>query len=373
MGVTSSDRIRLVVLFGGQSPEHDVSCVSARHLIAAVDPDRYRVEPIGITRDGQWVRAEADAARLASGAELPAALTPAGPPVNAIELLADADPETTVVVPVLHGPRGEDGTLQGLLELLNLPYVGAGVLASALCMDKVACKDHLRAHHLPQCRYRSLTAHDRQYRRADGTPITAEEEATQAIAELGLPLFIKPANMGSSIGVSRATDHGSVVAAIEQAARFDRLIVIEEAVTGREIEVAVLGNEQPAASVAGEIISGAEFYDYDDKYDDGAELIIPVPLSDEQLADVQTLAVAAFQACRVEGLARVDFFYEPSETGGRGWLINEINTMPGFTPISMYPKLWQASGVGYADLIDRLIGLAFDRNRRDRTVRRSAR
>jgi len=371
--VTSPERIRLLVLFGGQSPEHEVSCVSARHLAAAVDPTRFLVELIGITRDGQWVRAETNQQQLDRGEELPSQLSPTGPTLDPYQVLASADPEHTVVVPVLHGPRGEDGTLQGFVELLGVPYVGAGVLGSAMCMDKVACKDQLRAHHLPQCRYRWGVADEGRFRQPDGTVVDVIDEATQAIAEFGLPLFVKPANMGSSIGVSRATDHDSVVQAITQAARFDRLVLIEEAVVGREIEVAVLGNENPDASQAGEIISGADFYDYDDKYQDGAQLVIPAELADAELAEAKALAVAAASACRVEGLARVDFFYEDPSRGGRGWLINEINTMPGFTPISMYPKLWQASGLGYTELIERLIELAQARYRRDQAQRNATR
>lgn len=362
-----------MVLFGGQSAEHDVSCVSARHLAGAVDPHRYQVELVGITRDGRWVQADADQTVLWSGGELAAQLSPTGPEVNPYQLLASADPDATVVVPVLHGPRGEDGTVQGLLELLDLPYVGASVLGSAVCMDKIAAKNQLRSHHLPQCRYRWVVADRGQFRQPDTSVVSAAEEAAQAIAELGLPLFIKPSNMGSSIGVSRATDLESAAAAIESAAEFDRFVLIEEAIQGREIEVAVIGNEDTDASVAGEIIAGADFYDFDDKYQDGAQLVIPAELTADELAEVQTLALAAVAACRVEGLARVDFFYEASDHDGRGWLINEINTMPGFTPISMYPKLWQASGLDYADLIDRLIELALARHRRDRAHRNTSR
>ena len=364
------DRVRLVVLFGGRSAEHDVSCVSARHVLAAVDPARYDVEPIGITRDGSWVLAEGAVAALEAGADaMPDHLTAAGPAVDALPALAATGGETTVVLPVLHGPMGEDGTMQGLLELAGVPYVGAGVLASALCMDKVAFKDHLASHGLPQCSFRWLTIDDGVVRRPDGTKIDLDIEIQTAIAELGLPMFIKPANMGSSVGVSRATDEDEVRAAIELAATYDREVILEEEVIGREIEIAVLGNEDPEASVAGEIVPGADFYDYEDKYEDGADLLIPAPLSDDELAEMQRLAIGAYRACKVEGLSRVDFFYEdgsrdPNRT--RGWLINEINTMPGFTPISMYPKMWQASGLDYPSLIDRLVELAIARHERTR-------
>ncbi len=390
--MTSSPRIRLVVLFGGRSAEHDVSCVSARHVLSAADHDRYQVEPVGITRSGEWVLAEAAAKALAEGTQaMPDHLTADGPTVDALPMLANPGASTiTVAMPILHGPMGEDGTIQGLLELAGVPYVGAGVLASALCMDKVACKDHLTSHGVPQGRYRWLTvdtSHTRRderedtagdpggeaqpehIRRPDGSPSTIDAEVQAAIDELGLPLFIKPANMGSSVGVSRATDAESTAAAIREAASYDREVIIEEEIVGREIEVAVLGNEDPEASVAGEIVPGADFYDYADKYEDGADLLIPAPLSADELAEVQRLAIAAYRACKVEGLARVDFFYEDGSRdpeAGRGWLINEINTMPGFTPISMYPKLWAASGLPYSTLIDRLVDLAVARHERSR-------
>ncbi|MEM9467097.1 MAG: D-alanine--D-alanine ligase family protein [Actinomycetota bacterium] len=365
-----NDRVRLVVLFGGRSAEHDVSCVSARHVLAAVDPARYDVEPIGITRDGAWVLAEGAIAALEAGADaMPDHLTAAGPAVDALPALASSDSQTTVVLPVLHGPMGEDGTMQGLLELAGVPYVGAGVLASALCMDKVAFKDHLASHGLPQCAYRWITVDDDVVRRPDGGVVDLGIEVQAAIAELGLPMFVKPANMGSSVGVSRATDEDEVQAAIELAATYDREVILEEEVIGREIEIAVLGNEEPEASVAGEIVPGADFYDYEDKYEDGADLLIPAPLSADELAEMQRLAIGAYRACKVEGLSRVDFFYEdgsrdPART--RGWLVNEINTMPGFTPISMYPKMWQASGLDYPSLIDRLVELAIARHERNR-------
>ena len=363
-------RIRLVVLFGGRSAEHDVSCVSARHVLAAVDPARYDVEPIGITRDGAWVLAEGAVAALEAGADaMPDHLTADGPAVDALPALASSDNETTVVLPVLHGPMGEDGTMQGLLELAGVPYVGAGVLASALCMDKVAFKDHLAGHGLPQCAYRWMTVDDGVVRRPDGSTVDLGIEIQAAIGELGLPMFIKPANMGSSVGVSRATDEDEVRAAIELAATYDREVILEEEVVGREIEIAVLGNEDPEASVAGEIVPGADFYDYADKYEDGADLLIPAPLSADELAEMQRLAIGAYRACKVEGLSRVDFFYEDGSrdpSRSRGWLVNEINTMPGFTPISMYPKMWQASGLDYPALIDRLVELAIARHERTR-------
>ena len=305
---------------------------------------------------------------LEDGADaMPDRLEAVGPEVQPLPTLADSGAAPTVVLPVLHGPMGEDGTVQGLLELAGVPYVGAGVLASALCMDKVACKDHLAGHGLPQCAYRWITIDDGIVRRPDGSRVHLLTEVDAAINELGLPMFVKPANMGSSVGVSRATTADEVAAAIELAATYDREVILEEEVIGREIEIAVLGNEDPEASVAGEIVPGADFYDYADKYDDGADLLIPAPLTSDELAELQRLAIGAYRACKVEGLARVDFFFEDGSRNtarSRGWLINEINTMPGFTPISMYPKMWQASGLGYASLIDRLVGLALQRHAR---------
>lgn len=378
------------MLFGGRSAEHDVSCVSARHVLAAVDPARYDVEPIGITRDGTWVLAEGALKALAEGTDrLPDHLTADGPTVDALPLLSSPaaapghgttdDPSgdttrtgpITVVLPVLHGPMGEDGTVQGLLELAGVPYVGAGVLASALCMDKVKAKIHLAAHGIPQGRFRWLTVDTDDFggvRRPDGSPSTVAAEVDAAVAELGLPLFVKPANMGSSVGVSRATTTDDAIAAVELAATYDRTVIIEEEIVGRELEISVLGNESPEASTAGEIIPGAAFYDYADKYEDGARRLIPAPLEPDELAEMQRLAIATYRALGVEGLGRVDFFYERP---GRGLLVNELNTMPGFTPISMYPEMWAAVGVDYPTLINRLVDLAIARHRRQQAHTRT--
>jgi len=345
------DRIRLVVLFGGRSAEHDVSRVSAFHVLGAVDRDRYDVVPIGITHDGRWVSASDAIAVLGAGAgSLPSPdSAPASSAIEPLPAVAPASPgQQVVVLPLLHGPMGEDGTVQGLCELAGVPYVGAGVASSALCMDKGLAKDVLAATGLPQCRH--VTA------RLPGPGF-----ATETIATLGLPAFVKPANLGSSIGITKVHDLASLRAAVAEALRYDEYVVVEEAVAGREIEVAVLGNEAPRASVPGEIVPGHEFYDYDDKYlTDSADLLIPAKLGDDEIAEVQRLAVAAYRALRVDGMARVDFFYEQSGPS-RGWLVNEVNTIPGFTPISMYPKLWEASGLSYADLVDELVRLALER------------
>lgn len=357
--MASPDRIRLVVLFGGQSAEHEVSCVSAYHVLRAVDPSRYELEAIGITREGQWVRAdEAIAALQAGSGALPPAqggerLEAAGTAVEPLPTVrpAKTDDLPVVVLPLLHGTRGEDGTVQGMLELANVPFVGSGVLGSALCMDKLKAKDVLAAQGLPQVPW-------------TGVRDTDLDEIVARVAGAGLrhPLFVKPANLGSSVGVSRATDDGELVEACHLAAQYDEWIIVEQASTGREIEVAVLGNDAPRASVPGEVRPSHEFYDYDDKYFDGAaDLVVPAELPADVVARLQDLAVRAFTALRCEGMARVDFFYEADRAGV---LINEVNTIPGFTPISMYPKLWEATGLPYGALIDELVRLALDRHER---------
>jgi D-alanine-D-alanine ligase len=264
-------------------------------------------------------------------------------------------PERTVVLPLLHGPMGEDGTVQGLLELANVAYVGAGVLASAVAMDKAMAKQVLAAAGIAQARYRAFGEHQI-------TPGLPDELAT----ELGLPCFVKPANMGSSVGVSKAHTVEELRDAIGYALTYDEWIVVEEAIVGREIELAVLGNTDPFVSVPGEIVPGDEFYSYDDKYINGASgERIPAPLTPEQTDEVRAQARTVYQALRCEGLARCDFFLE--ETGlARGFLCNEVNTMPGFTPISMFPKLMIASGLSYSDIIDRLVELALERHGRRR-------
>jgi D-alanine-D-alanine ligase len=359
---TAGERIRLVVLFGGQSAEHDVSCTTAFHVMRAADPARYELVPVGIGRDGTWHLAEgARAALAAGGASLPGRVDAEGEVVSPAQALVPGDAPArdraggplTVVLPLLHGPMGEDGTVQGLLELVGVPYVGTGVLGSALGMDKAMAKDVLARHGLPQARWVGL-------RETDVSP----GRLAAVVDALGLPVFVKPANMGSSVGVSKVRSAEDLPAAVDAALVYDEWVVIEEAIVGREIEVAVLGNLEPRASVPGEIVPGNEFYDYADKYlEDGAQLLVPAPLSPPEVAEVQRLAIEVFEVLRCDGLARVDFFYEE---GGRGFLCNEVNTMPGFTPISMYPKLWQASGLTYPELIDELVRLALERHARKR-------
>ena len=332
-----TERLRLAVLFGGRSAEHEVSCESAASVLGAVDPERYDVVPVGITPEGDWVAAE-------PGEEM----VPAGTPLDP---LAAVKGPTTVVLPLLHGPFGEDGTIQGLLEQIGVPYVGSGVLASALCMDKALAKQVLHQVGLAQPRH--LVRRD-----ADADNAFVEQVGEQ----LGWPVFVKPANLGSSVGISRVDAPEGLAEALALAAAYDEWLVIEEAIVGREIECGVLGDVALEASVAGEILPSAEFYDFDDKYaDSGAELVVPAPLGDDVSREVQRLAVAAAAALRVEGMARVDFFYEEA---GRGLLVNEVNTIPGFTPRSMYPRLWAATGLAYPELIDRLVALALERHAR---------
>jgi D-alanine-D-alanine ligase len=358
-----ANKITVAVLFGGQSGEHEVSLVSAHAVMAGLDPQRYTVLPVGITKDGRWVAGPGAHAALVAAAEqkfLPTSFTPAEPGAPGAQALAPAAEEFSmlhaagsvdVVFPVLHGPMGEDGTVQGLLELAGVPYVGCGVAASAVGMDKALMKAAFAAAGLPLLPW--LLA-----RRAE---LEADPEALYARVEAALryPVFVKPANMGSSVGVSKAKDRAGLVAAFAEAARYDRRIVVEQGIPAREIEVSVLGNDAPAASVPGEIVPSGEWYDYNAKYIDGAsQTLLPAPIDAALAEQVRTLAIHAFLAVDGAGLARVDFLLD-KETGAL-WL-NEVNTMPGFTPISMYAKMWAASGLDYPRLLDRLIELALER------------
>ena len=338
-----SKKIRVGVLFGGRSGEHEVSLRSAASVIAALDRSKYDVLPMAITKDGQWLP-PAQSARLlpdprpAIAASRTRALTIQPVPHSADSL--------DVVFPVLHGTFGEDGTVQGLLELAGLPYVGSGVLGSAASMDKDVMKRLFRERGLPTPRHAAF--------------LRGQASPAKILRQFELPVFVKPANLGSSVGITKAHDRRELVQALDLAARYDRKILVEEFIDGREIECSVLGNSHPDASVPGEIIPCHEFYDYEAKYlDDRSELIIPARLTHAQTRRVQQLAVAAFLACECAGLARVDFFLE--RPTGR-ILVNEVNTMPGFTSISMYPKLWEASGLPYPVLLDRLIEFAFERH-----------
>lgn len=350
-----SDKIRVGVIFGGRSGEHDVSVNSARSVIENLDPARYEVVPIGITRKGEWH--VGGAAFRALEIDVPPALqnhmSASDVGQGSLTLPEQASQELNVVIPVLHGPFGEDGTVQGLFEILNIPYVGSGILASAVGMDKAMMKAVFAQAGLPQCSYHVLLRS-----RWETDP---ETHLLEIEAILGYPCFVKPANLGSSVGISKALDRNQLREAIQFACQHDRKIIIEEGVNGREIEVGVLGNEYPRASVPGEIVPKADFYDYNAKYISGdSDLIIPADIPAQTAETIRQMAIQAYQAIDAAGLSRVDFFLE-RETGRL--LINEINTFPGFTIYSMYPKLWEATDVSYSELIDELIQLAIERHK----------
>jgi D-alanine-D-alanine ligase len=358
-------RRRVAVLFGGRSAEHEISCISARSVIDALDPQRTEAIPIGIARDGRWHRLPSAPALPGETGQMPQVTEGSGSSVElaagsgSTELLtADGSREPIdVVFPVLHGPYGEDGTVQGLLELTGVPYVGAGVLGSAVGMDKDVQKRLFLQAGLPVGPF--VTVLEKEWR--------DDRESVEASAQsLGYPVFTKPATLGSSVGVSKAHDASELASALEEAFRYASKAVVERSAEGaREIECSVLGNDEPVASVAGEIISeGHEFYDYEAKYLDehGARLLIPADLKPDVLEEVQRLAVAAFRTIGCAGMARVDFFLMGED---ELWL-NEINTIPGFTSISMYPKLWEASGLPFGELVERLLDLAIERHEAER-------
>jgi len=373
--------LRIAVLFGGKSGEHEVSLTSARAVIKSLQarPDRYQVLPVGITRQGRWIAGGGELLKLLEESagykplpERAAALSPVltDPSEHGlvpVDRSSNAlQPQTLgpvdVVFPVLHGPNGEDGTVQGLLDVINLPYVGAGVLGSAVGMDKVAMKAVFVAAKLPVLDYVYFLRRDWQ---RDTARWTAEIER-----QLGYPCFVKPANMGSSVGISKVHGRDELGPAVVEAARHDRKILVEQAaVDCREIECAVLGNDEPIASAPGEIIPCKEFYDYEAKYlVDGSQIVIPADLPAATTERVREMAVRAFKAVDCAGMGRVDFFV--SRDAKVVWA-NEINTIPGFTPISMYPKMWEASGLSYPELIDRLIELALERHADRKRTRRS--
>jgi D-alanine-D-alanine ligase len=394
-------KLRVGILFGGRSGEHEVSLLSAASVLKAIDKNKYDVVPIGITKEGRWLtpshaerllRGEAPhedsgrhlragdpqatpgAAVLAKGE---AVIVPPVPQSHGLVPFESAATDSTsrpaehsidvdVVFPVLHGTFGEDGTIQGLLELADIAYVGAGVLGSAAGMDKDVMKKLFASAGLPIVKHVTIL---RNQWKQDRKKVTREVES-----KLSYPVFVKPANLGSSVGISKVHDRKEMGPAIEAAAGYDRKIVIEQGVGGkkhkaRELEVSVLGNDAPQASIAGEIVPSAEFYDYNAKYlDEGSQLLIPARIAKKQMKEVQEMAVRAFQAVDCSGLARVDFLMDPKTSR---IYVNEINTMPGFTSISMYPKLWAASGVEYGALIDRLIGLAVERHQEKKKNRYS--
>ena len=384
------NKLRVGVLFGGRSGEHEVSLLSAASVLNAIDKDKYEVVPIGITKDGRWLTAE-HAENLLTGKLVieprhlragdpdltqPAAVLARGEAVvvppepvhrqsglvpfqtdsGLMRRASDRAINVDVIFPVLHGTFGEDGTIQGLLELADIPYVGAGVLGSAAGMDKDIMKSLFIAAGIPIVKHVTVLRSAWQ---------KDPKKVEKLVAKLKYPVFVKPANLGSSVGISKAHNRKELGPAMEEAAKFDRKIVIEQAVGGnqdkaREIECSVLGNDDPVASIPGEIVPVKEFYDYDAKYlDEGSQLIIPAKLGKGQIKKVQELAIQAFKAVDCSGLARVDFLMDPKSSK---IYLNEINTMPGFTAISMYPKLWAASGLEYSDLIDRLIQLGIERH-----------
>lgn len=353
-------KLRVGVIFGGRSGEHEISLLSATGVMAAMDPEKYDIVPIGITKEGRWIVSPKALDLLKSGENLdrdvpsalwgsldqPGILVMDG--ASSIPYLEQLD----VVFSLLHGPYGEDGTVQGLLELADIPYVGAGVLASALGMDKAVMKSLFRHAGLPTADFIVVYRHDWQGKQA--------EVVSSIEARFQYPCFVKPANLGSSVGINKVYDRQTLIEGLDLASSYDRKILVEEFIQGREIECSVLGNDEPIASLPGEIVPARDFYDYEAKYsDDRTRLIAPVGLPKQVEAEVQDLAIRAFKAIDCAGMARVDFFLRPDGTV----IINEINTIPGFTAVSMYPKLWEASGITFRELMDRLIQLALERHR----------
>lgn len=362
----NSKRLNLAIVFGGRSGEHDVSLMSARSVLGAIDTDKYQVWQIGITREGDWLTGDDTLASfekhhvdklhsailLKEGKTLTLSALKAGQ----LEKVSDID----VIFPILHGTYGEDGTIQGYFEMLDVAYVGAGVLGSSLAMDKGLTKDVLLNKDFPVLAYDVFT------RKAIESDIEAVAEASEKIADY--PLFVKPANLGSSVGISKAKNREELLEGLRLAAKYDRRVLVERGIDAREIEVSVLGNENPIVSVPGEVIPGDEFYSYDDKYIDGvAQTLIPADLRPATIKEIQATALQVYQALDCAGLARVDFLIDRDTNDV---FFSEINTLPGFTPISMYPKLLSHDGIAYSDLIDRLIALAMERKAdKDKTLR----
>ncbi len=358
-------KLRVGLLFGGRSVEHDVSIASATSILQALDRDRYEISLLAIDRQGHWRLGGAAASLLETSVRGLEVTLPAVPGAATIVPVAKEGPRPSevardglvldVIIPIVHGRGGEDGALQGLLELANIAYVGSGVLSSAIQMDKDIAKRLLAAAGLPVLPWLVLQSHDLASEKI--------ELAVESVSkELGFPVFVKPANSGSSVGINKAVNSDELAAALREAARYDDKILVERGLDAREVEIAVLGNESPEASLPGEIQPKHDFYDYEAKYHDQAtELLIPAPLSDEESQQLRELAVQAFRALEAEGLARVDFLLD-RQTGKP--YINELNSLPGFTDCSMYPRLWEISGLSYGALLDRLIQLALERHQR---------
>ena len=361
-------KIRVAILYGGRSAEHEVSLQSAKNIIEAIDRDKYEVVLVGIDKKGRWYLNEASTYLL--HADNPKLIklnkadnnVPLIPGIKGNQLISLSDHEPAepvgVVFPVLHGTYGEDGTIQGLLKLADVPFVGAGVLGSAVGMDKEVMKRLLRDAGVPTAQFLSFTR-----------ATLKETDYHEIENQLGTPFFVKPANLGSSVGINKVKDASQYEEATKNAFKYDRKIMIEEYIEGREIECSVLGNDDPISSVPGEVISRHEFYSYEAKYIDekGAVLEIPANLPDDVVAEIQDMAVKTFKVLCCEGMARVDLFLRD----GKEVIVNELNTIPGFTRISMYPKLWEASGISYTELIDRLIQLALERFEKEKKLRTS--
>ncbi|KOO40370.1 D-alanine--D-alanine ligase [Priestia koreensis] len=356
-------KIKLGLLYGGKSAEHKVSLQTALAVINALNHDKYEVHPIFIAETGEWIRGEKLTGKVDSVAQLQIqqsgeAISPAALNNSLFAVPTEETSSIDVVFPLLHGPNGEDGTVQGMLELLNIPYVGNGVLASAGGMDKVIMKNLFAQAGLEQPNFVSF--------------IRSEWEKNDEVAygkvedELGYPCFVKPANLGSSVGISKCRNREELVAGFKEAFTFDRKVIVEEGIIGREVEVGVLGNDDPACSVIGEIVPKTDFYDYQAKYEDGnTGLMIPAEMSEDQVKEMQQLAIKAFKAIDGSGLVRADFFL----TNDGKFLINEVNTMPGFTPFSMFPLLWKHTDLPYSDLIEKLVDLAIERHEEKQKIR----
>lgn len=359
--VNEGRKLRVGVIFGGRSGEHEVSLMSARSVLGALDRQKYEVIQIGVAPDGRWWMGEGILEALTAGESLTPFVSVSilpDPTQTSLFILNAAEPyppvNLDVVFPVLHGTYGEDGTLQGVLELADIAYVGAGVLGSALGMDKAVFKDIMRSQNIPIVE--SMVVLSKEIEKM------IEEVLDRAEQVAAYPLFVKPANLGSSVGISKCLNRSDLMEGLIEAACYDRKVIVERGLNAREIEVSVLGNDHPLASVPGEVVPSREFYSYEAKYIDGkSDLIIPAPLSTELTAKVQGLAVKAYRAIDCSGMARVDFLLDKAPTRGDGLYLSEINTIPGFTQISMYPKLWEASALPYPKLLDRLIELALER------------
>ncbi|MGL5641018.1 MAG: D-alanine--D-alanine ligase [Paraclostridium sp.] len=351
------EKLTIALIFGGKSGEHDVSRISASSIFRHINKEKYDIHTIGITKEGNWLYYKGSEENIVNGkweqladSDVKINLIPNGNSTVGLEFKDGSFKKIDVIFPVLHGPYGEDGKIQGLFEISNLPYVGCGVLSSSVGMDKLICKKIFSQIGLPQVKYTNTNKWD--------FALNEEKELDKIEYELKYPIFVKPANMGSSVGISKVTNRAELLNGIKEALKYDRRIVLEQGINAREIEVAVLGNDDVKASIAGEIIPAKDFYDYEDKYINGvSRLEIPAKLDEKSMEKIRKMAIDAFKGIDGSGLSRVDFFIDKQTND---IYINEINTLPGFTNISMYPKLWDATGIQYTGLIDKLIQLAIE-------------